>query len=75
MLLFSVGCFVYQRECPCGFQKTYQQLKFPGDLGENTGRYFRSPLAIRIGGIDVLQPDLQPVKQESYRLGMLIVYF
>jgi hypothetical protein len=68
MLLFSVGCFVYQRECPCGFQKTYQQLMFPADLGENIGTYFMSPLANRIGEIRVLQPDLQPVEQESFRL-------
>jgi hypothetical protein len=54
---------------------TDQQLKFPGDLGENTGRYFRSPLAIRIGGIGVLQPDHQPMKKECFRLGMLEVYF
>jgi hypothetical protein len=64
MLIFSVGCFVYQREGPCGFHKTHQQLKFPGDLRENIGRYFRSPLAIRIGEINVLQLDLQPAEQE-----------
>jgi hypothetical protein len=53
MLLFSVGCFVYKTECPCGFQNTHQQLQFPYDLRENIGRYFRSPLAIRIGEIHV----------------------
>jgi hypothetical protein len=75
MLLFSVGCFVYQTEYPCGFQKSYQQLMFPADLEENIGTYFTSPLAIRIGEIQVLQSDLQSVEQESFRLRVLIVYF
>ena len=67
MLLCSLWC-VFQRECPCGFQKTYRQVTFPGDFGENIGRHFRSPLAIRICAIHVLQPELQPVDQDSFRL-------
>jgi hypothetical protein len=72
---FCLGCFVYQREGPRGFQKTYQQLAFPADLGENIGRYVRSALANRIGEINGLQQDLPTLEQDRFRSEMLIVYF
>jgi hypothetical protein len=62
MLLFTVGGLVYQGECDCGFQKTYQQLRFPAHLEENIGRYFRSSLAIPTREIHELQSDLQPIE-------------
>jgi hypothetical protein len=68
MLLCSLWCCVFQRECPCGFQKTYRHRTFPGDFGENIGRHFRRPLTIRICTIHVVQPELQPVEQEKFRL-------
>jgi hypothetical protein len=64
-----VGCIVYQRQCPSGFQETYQKLSFHADLGENIGRYDSSALAIRIGEFQVLQPDHPPLEQESFRSG------
>jgi hypothetical protein len=70
-----VGRFVYQRECPRGFQKTYQQLAFTAVLGENTGIYVRSLVENRNGEILVLQPDFPTLEQERFRSGMLIVYF
>jgi hypothetical protein len=43
--------FCLSKKFPCGFQKTHQQLKFPGDLGENIGRYVCPTLSI--SGLDV----------------------
>jgi hypothetical protein len=50
-----------------GSKKTLQ-LGFAADLVENTGRYFRSPLEIRIREIHELLPNLQPVKTSKLKV-------
>jgi hypothetical protein len=68
--------FVFQREdpCGCGFHKTYQKVKFSGDFGENLANILGVRWRFRTVKCYMLQHDLQPVEQESFWLGILIVY-